>query len=266
MKNRLIALIDFSAYSHALAELATRWSEVSNARLVFVHQVAGIFPALADEATRQEIIRHEKDQALEELKTLAAEKGLKEDDVQYVVTEYYLLNTVRDLLKEGYNDVVLVGVRGAGMLRHLLMGNTATTIVNEMACTVVAVPDTLCAASDALCNLLPRRLVVALSHRFPLNEKAFDDFLDQYRPVITQLEFISSVDDPEEEEMTQYVKSLAEKYHQQHPSTYRVFKGKEHFKQVMVQRGSRTLTDRLFRRFLVNDIVHEGSLPLVVLP
>lgn len=35
---------------------------------------------------------------------------------------------------------------------------------------------------------------------------------------------------------------------------------------LVVQKGSRLLTDQLFRQFLINELVYEGQTPLIVLP
>ncbi|MNE57231.1 hypothetical protein D3C80_1521830 [compost metagenome] len=35
---------------------------------------------------------------------------------------------------------------------------------------------------------------------------------------------------------------------------------------LIVQKGSRHLTDQLFRKFLINELVYEGQTPLIVLP
>jgi len=277
MKNRLIALIDFSIYSHALAELAARWSKISDTQLVFVHQVIGLTPALADDKSKKEIETAEKKRALEKLEKFTTEKGLK--GVQHIVTESHLVNVINELSEEGFNDTVLVGIRGTGMLKRLLIGTTATRIIDELDKTVVAVPDKLCADSNEFCNLLPKRLVISISQRFPLNEQALDQFFTQYEQVITKIEFVSTVDGYEDEEKTNtYLKDLAAKYGNKYTTSYEVFKGKNHFEQVreytrreadtilIVQKGSRNFADLLFRKFLINEVVHDGSLPLVVLP
>lgn len=278
MENRLIVLIDFSVYSRALAELAARWCKISQAKLLFVHQVPGFFPALTDDASKMKIIRHEKDQALEKLKKFVEDKNLDPTQVGYVITESHLLNTIDDLLKEGFDDIILVGIRGAGVLKKLLIGNTATTIIDNVKRTVVAVPDKLCAEPNVFCNLVPKRLVVSLSYQFPLNEDAFDNFVNRYSKAITQLEFISAVSDDKEEDAICYLETLTTKYSAIGKSSFRIFKGDNHFEQIrnfvesepdtilVVQKGSRNLTDLLFRKFMINEIVHDGSLPLVVLP
>lgn len=279
MKSRLIALIDFSTYSYAIAELAVRLAEISKAQLIFVHQVPGLVPGMADDASKKELIEGEKNEALEKLRNFVSEKNFGDDDVRYVVTESHLLTAIDDLIKDGFNDILLVGIKGTGLLRQMLMGNTATTIINEVNRTVVAVPEKLCAVPNEFCNLLPKRLVVSLSYQFPLNEKGFDNFLTHFKTAITQIEFISSISDDEKEEQADgYLSSLASRYSMSFKSSYTIFKGKKHFEQIksyvraepntilIVQKGSRDLTDMFFRKFLINEVVNDGSLPMVVLP
>lgn len=278
MKNRLITLIDFSIYSHALAELAVRWGRIASAQLVFVHEVPGLVPSMADTSSKDEIVKNEKEEALEKLRRFTATKTY-EIDVRFVVTGSHLLTTINELLSEGFNDTILVGIKGTGMLKQMLIGNTASMVIDEINRTVVAVPDKLCAVPNEFCNLVPKRLVVSLNYKFPLNEEALNDFLNQYNNAIQEIEFISSVDNDEKEDKAKdYLNKLSDKYSMNLKSSYRVFIGKKHFEQIknyvqsspntvlIVQKGSRNLTDLLFRKFLINEVIHDGSLPMVVLP
>ncbi len=278
MKNRLITLIDFSIYSHALAELAVRWGRIASAQLVFVHEVPGLVPSMADTSSKDEIVKNEKEEALEKLRRFTATETY-EIDVRFVVTGSHLLTTINELLSEGFNDTILVGIKGTGMLKQMLIGNTASMVIDEINRTVVAVPDKLCAVPNEFCNLVPKRLVVSLNYKFPLNEEALNDFLNQYNNAIQEIEFISSVDNDEKEDKAKdYLNKLSDKYSMNLKSSYRVFIGKKHFEQIknyvqsspntvlIVQKGSRNLTDLLFRKFLINEVIHDGSLPMVVLP
>ena len=278
MKNRLITLIDFSIYSHALAELAVRWGRIASAQLVFVHEVPGLVPSMADTSSKDEIVKNEKEEALEKLRRFTSTETY-EIDVRFVVTGSHLLTTINELLSEGFNDTILVGIKGTGMLKQMLIGNTASMVIDEINRTVVAVPDKLCAVPNEFCNLVPKRLVVSLNYKFPLNEEALNDFLNQYNNAIQEIEFISSVDNDEKEDKAKdYLNKLSDKYSMNLKSSYRVFIGKKHFEQIknyvqsspntvlIVQKGSRNLTDLLFRKFLINEVIHDGSLPMVVLP
>lgn len=278
MNNRVIALIDFSVYSHALAELAVRWCQISQAKLVFVHQVTAVFPALADDIIKQKVVRNEKERSLERLKEFVSKKNLTDMDISYVVSDSHLLNILEELVQESFEDIILVGIRGTSRLKRLLIGNTTTTIINGINRTIVAVPEKLCAGPNAACNLVPKRLVVSLNTRFPLNKSAFDTFLQQYNTVISKLEFISAIADEKEEDVVDYLGGLAGQYSTKFTTSHQIFKGENHFKQIkshvkseedtvlVVQKGSRNLTDHLFRKFVINEVVDSGALPLVVLP
>src|SRR5690606_9230097 len=108
-----------------------------------------------------------------------------------------------------FDDTILVGIRGTGRLKRLLIGNTTTTIINAINRTIVAVPEKLCAGPNTACNLVPKRLVVSLSTRFPLNRSAFNIFLKQYNTVISNLAFISAIDDEKEDDVVDYLGALA---------------------------------------------------------
>ena len=75
-----------------------------------------------------------------------------------------------------------------------------------------------------------------------------------------------------------YLRVLQEKYNEKVPSGYSIFKGANVFNEIrrnvqvnsdttlVVQKGSRSLTDQLFHKFLINQPVNDGSLPLVIMP
>lgn len=278
MRTRLIVLIDFSIYSHALVELGIRWCEIANAQLLLVHQVPGIVPAMTNSESKDEIIKEEKTQALAKLERFATEKVPPSIPVHYRVTAGNLLNSIDELLKQEYNDIILVGIKGTGMFKKILMGSTATEVINEINQLVVAVPDKLCVAPHKFCNLIPRKLIVSLSYKFPLNENAFDNFLTTFKSSITQIEFISVHSEEKDEKALRYLESLSQKYGERIPCSYKVFTGKDVFDELkkhvrqdndttlVVQKGSRNLTDQFFRKFLINQLVHDGSIPLVILP
>lgn len=61
-------------------------------------------------------------------------------------------------------------------------------------------------------------------------------------------------------------------------TNYAIYEGEDHFDDIkktinnnieellIVQKGSRMLTDQLFRKFVVNELVYEGKTPLIILP
>ncbi|HEY8401458.1 MAG TPA: universal stress protein [Cytophagaceae bacterium] len=279
-KTRLIALIDFSLYSHALIELASRWCEIANAELLLVHSTPVLVPAMASQNTKDEVFESEKKEIISKLSKLTGEKVPSAVKVDYLVTNKDLLDILPEIVNQNdYNDFLLVGVKGTGMLKKILIGSTATKIIEELNYPTIALPSKLCATQDNKCNLLPEKLIVALSYKFPLNEAAFANFLTTYKGSIKKVEFMSVIQSDETEEMAgQYLNTLSEKYKNQVPVSYKIFNGKDVYNEIkeyvsrekdtllVVQKGSRSLKDQLFREFLINRIVHDGSMPLVIIP
>lgn len=276
-RTRLIVLIDFSLYAQALVELASRWSEIANADLVFVHKVAGIVPAMADSDTKASVIEAEKKDALEKLKKWTDEKVPASTNVTFLVSDASLVETLTGLLDEGTNDFILVGIKGTGMLKRILMGSVATHVINELNQTTIAVPERLCA--NNVCHLRPRHVVVTLTDKYPLNETALNNFLSTFRQKVESLMFVSVLkeDEPAGDDR-EMLSGLTERYNRQVRSSYKILRGKNAFDEIksylhgeedtvlVVQKGSRTLTDQFFRKFFINQIVNDGSLPMIVLP
>jgi nucleotide-binding universal stress UspA family protein len=278
-RTRLIALIDFSLYSHALLELAGRWCKIAQADLLLMHEVVGLVPGMADKNSKNEIITSETAETQAKLEKLAQARIQDPINIKYHISGSNLLLSLEEVLKEGYNDYILIGIKGTGMLKRILMGSTATKIIEELNHITVAVPDKLCSAPNKLCNLLPKKIIVPISNKYPLNENAFTNFLNTFNPAIEAIEFVSVINsDDDEEKSKEYLISLTQQYNKPVASKYSIFKGNDVFEKLkahvqqesdtilVVQKGSRSLTDQLFRKYLINQLVHDGSIPLVILP
>ncbi|TXK47150.1 universal stress protein [Pontibacter qinzhouensis] len=272
MRTRLIVLIDFSPYSQTLLKLAGKWSKMIQADLLLVHQVPGLIPAFTDSESRQQINAIEKEEALTNLTKLAQEAISTPANITYLVSEKSLLLSLSELHTPDSNDLVLVGLKGTGLLKQIFIGSTAIQLIEELNCPIITVP-------QQTSTLVPKKLIVALSYRYPLNVIAFNSFLSTFKDSITQVEFISVVasKDIEEESIT-YLTRLRNNYEGHIPSSFQIFKGENTFDEIknyvkqnndamlVVQKGSRSLTDKLFRKFLINELVFDGATPLTVIP
>lgn len=274
MKTRLIVLIDFSPYSDALLHLAGSWCKLLKAHLVLAHKVKGYLPAFAEEEEREKIFKKEKEEALGKLRTLAQENTAVPDTIQYEVFKEDFLTFLPELLKkgkeQGFHDLLFLGLKGTGFLKKIVSGSTATTLIDHLNFPMVAVP-------IKINQLLPKRFIVALHDRFPLNQAAFDQVLRSFKNNVQQLEFISVDTSGESED---YLYQLREHYTNTIPSSYQLFqdtdadvfeKIKAYVHQqtdslLVVQKGSRSLSDQVFRKFLINELVHDGSMPLLIIP
>ena len=112
MKKRVVALIDFSPYSDNLMKLATSLAGEMKAKILLIHQIPGIVPALADNNSRREIIEVEKSDALEQLKAISREIIPANQSVNYLVTQRELSILLPEIGSRDSDDIILVGLKG----------------------------------------------------------------------------------------------------------------------------------------------------------
>jgi nucleotide-binding universal stress UspA family protein len=271
MKTRIILLTDFSPQSENLLAFAGKWAESIGADLLLVHQVPGMVPALADNTSRSQIIGFEKEQAMQKLKELASQIEPSAASLDYWVSEKPISVLLQELLQQDFDDLILLGLKGTGLLKQTFLGSNATKVIEEVNAITLAIP---------LKKVIqPHALTVAVSYKYPLNEAAFGKLLAMLKQEIKVIEFITIVTASDvEAESVQYLAGLHERFQSLIPSSIRVFRGgnalseiKAHLRHhqdrmLVVQKGSRTLSDKFFRRFLIHDLVHDASMPLLVLP
>lgn len=272
MKKRIIALIDFSLYSENLIKLAAYLSDAIKAEIILIHQVPGIVPALADVKSRRELIELEKSEALKNLKQVSRKVIPFEKKISYLATERPLSVVLPELGSRDSDDLILLGLKGTGILKKLFIGSTTLKIIEDLNITAIAVP----VKTD---DLQLERLVIATNYRFPLNKTALDNLLRNFSESVDEILFFSVITpDDDDIETLKYLKELNEYYQDRITSGLKMYEGKNAFEEIkslmkgdnrsflVVQKGSRTINDQVFRKFLINDLVYHGSIPLIILP
>ena len=273
MVTRLIVLIDFS--NDNLLKFAALWSELLKADVLLVHQVPSLIPSLADGESRALIIEQEKKDGLSRLKALVDDHFSPLKNVKYHVSEQPLLTTIETVTNHNsrYLNLVLAGLKTRGFFQQLMFGSTTSRLIDELNLPLIAIPANIEA-------FIPEKLILALNYRYPLNVKAFQEFVEAIKETIQVSEIISVVTPKDNEgESENYVQNLCSELKKEVPTSYKLFKGEEPFEEIksfvlngqknsilVVQKGSRTLSDQFFRKFLINELVHDGSIPLAVMP
>lgn len=266
-RNRIIVLIDFSKNTGNLIDFAYKVAKLNNSKVIFVHQVAGIVPALADEASRIEILNYEIEEARVSLNHLS--KGrIKDED--FTVSHKPLLSTLQDLQNENYSDWVLTGLKRTKPLKRLLIGSTILKIIDESSLLTLAVP----VYKDLS---VPHKLHIGVTALYPLNKFQLENVLLSFKDHVTQVEFFTLLKEDEDEAASrEYLLELQQEYETYKPGI-ELYKGKEAHEQLktsmtntedsflVLQQGSRSLTDKLFRSFMINDLVYDAQTPLIVL-
>ena len=273
MKVRLIVLIDFSDHSHKLMELAGYWSQMLHANLLLVHQVPGIVPAFTDSESRKHILEVELKNAESNLKKFSSKYLTGIENVDYRVTDRNLLLELPEITGTDRNDLILLGLKGTGILKKIFIGSTAAKIVDEVKATIVAIP-------KGVLNHIPSNLVVAVNESNPLNQAKLFELISIFKGNIKNLEIISVITSGDNmNDAKQYMSTFGDAFSNEVSVTYKVLKGEKIFDEIknyvtqnhktsylVVQKGSRMLTDNLFRKFFINVLVHDGSMPLIVIP
>lgn len=272
MRKRFILLIDFSEYSSHLISYAADWSKECNAEMVLLHETAVAAPALADVETKQQIVEDHNDEALQKLKALAQEHINSPVRLSYVVSDVPLHFTLPKLLEEAYDNLVFVGIKGTGMLKKLFLGSVALEVIRSTNNIVVAMPNTVDKFSH-------EKIFVAVNKRKPLNLEQLNHFLQFIDPNNTHITFFYLAK-PTEDTTTikKQLNELSTNYAERFQTSHAIYEGQNRLEDIkkvinnqideilIVQKGSYLLTDQLFRRFLINELVYEGQTPLVVLP
>lgn len=271
MKVNLIVLVDFSPYSESLVNFAADWGDLLKAKLIFVHKISAYAPAMAEAEIRRKIIETEKKEAFSKLKSLVEKYFSNQENINYEVTEESLILFLPQLMDEGENNLLMLGLKGTGLLKNIFIGSTVTKVIEELNHITVSFPK--------ISRPVPESFIIALNYKYTLNEVALDNLIQLFKSSLKQVEFISVVSTKDSEaEATDYLSKLHERFNNSIPSSFKIFKGNESFQEVksylegnsssilIVQKSSRSLTDLLFRRVFINEVVFDGSIPLIVLP
>lgn len=272
MKTRLVLLIDFSHYTEILIKFAQKWCQSIDAEVLLVHQVYSTVPAMTDLESRQRIINYEKSKALEKLSSLAKDNFKTPVKTSCKVIESALTFTLPKILTGGYNDLIIVGTKGAGLFSNFLLGSTTIKVIEKLNYTTIVLPLNHH-------NKTPKVLTVATHYKFPLNKIDFNILLAVTEKFIEAIRFIS-VKTPNDDynKTEEYLKRLHHEYNNQIDASYKIFAGdsvsgelKNYVKKIpntlmVIQKGSRAISDHLFRKFIINELVNDSSLPLIVIP
>lgn len=271
MKKRFIVLIDFTEYSGNLLRYAYDWSKQAQAELLLVHRTEAMAPALADNLSRRQIADYANAEALSRLKALAGELILPSAEVNLLVSEKPVTYTLKRLLAESYDDVIFTGLKGTGVFKKIFIGSVALSVIEKVNAIVVAVPKEVSQYSH-------RRIYVAVSRVYPLNVFELNKLFELIDADTTSVTFFNlAVPGEQDPSIEKYLKELVMLYSDRYDTSYSIYEGIDALQDIkkvvnnkvdeilVIQRGSRLLTDHVLRRFLINELVYEGQTPMIVL-
>lgn len=272
MKKRFIVLIDFSKGSPNLLSYAYDWSKQNNAELLLAHQATVAFPSLTDNVSRESISQHTYDEVRDRLKKLAEETLPNTDKVSYFISDDHIKNILSGLVADDFENIIFVNSKEVGLLKKIFIDSMAIQVIENSSNIVVAMPKEINSFSH-------ERIFVAVTEKHPINILELNNFFRFLDKTKTQITFFY-LGKPDEEtgEIEKQLKDLTKLFADRYHTGYAIYEGRNALTDIkkvinnkideilIVQKGSRLLTDQIFRRFLINELVNEGQTPLVVLP
>lgn len=272
MQKRFIVFVDFSEHSANLLEYALDWSKQANAQLLLVHQTKVLVPGLADTETKGSILQISNSESLAQLKKFGSSILPSGTAVSYLATNDHFGVILRDLLAERYKNLIFVGLKEASLLKKIFIGSTAFQVIENTNNIVVAIP-------MGFSKFRFKKIFVAVSDQHPLNIMELNKLLDFGGASIKSIVFFHLAKPFEHiPNMEKQLMELTDFFSKTHKTSFAIYEGSNSFDDIkkiinndeeemlVVQKGSRFLADQLFRKFLITELVHQGHMPLVVLP
>ena len=272
MKKRFIVLIDFSEYSNNLIRYACDWGIKINAELMLVHQTSILAPALTDTESRKQLVQDAYDDAMQKLEALAKELIPSRMKVSYSVSESHLQLTITNLLQASVDNLIFVGLKGAGFLKKIFLGSVSLQVIENSKNIVVAMPKEIATFSHG-------KIFIAVTEKYPLNLLELNKLLNYIDRENTNITFFYLAKPSEKtSDMEKQLRDLTALFAEKFNTNFAIYEGSTPFEDIkkvinnkvnemlIVQKGSRLLTDQLFRKFLINELVYEGQTPLIILP
>lgn len=274
MKNRFIILIDFSDYSANQIRFAKKWSSATDGEIILVHHTTPLIPTMTDEKSKEEIRTQTNRNAREELIRLATQTVEDTRNFGYLASDKDIEVILKDLFKEqNCNNILLIGLRGTNnAIRKILMGSFALKMIENSHNIIAALPKDIRELED-------NSIFVAVNKQYEVNLKYFDKLLATFGDAVPTLKLFSVIKKEEDlGEAQAYLDELEKLYKHRAVIKQYIIEGDDVLTEtksllenhphnlLVIQKGSRLLADKIFRRFLINDLIHEARIPLVILP
>ena len=140
MRNRFILLIDFSPYSEHLIRFAYDWAKKVDAEILLLHKTTVMSPVMAPHESKKHLAQIENNNALERLQQCMESTLPKSASAKLIVSERRLVYQLRNLLREPYNHLIFLGLKGTGLLKRVFIGSEALSVIEGIDNPIVAMP------------------------------------------------------------------------------------------------------------------------------
>lgn len=271
MQKKLIIPVDFSPYAKEQLRLAATWQSQYGFELVILHKIDMTLPSLTSSDIRLKMEYELKRQAKNEVNELLESSGLDINTPTHIFTES-LVEFIQNSKHIHPEDIIVLGIKGSGKISRFLIGTTTTQIIDSLDHIIIGVP-------LQLKELYPEKLMVGIHHKSGLNTESLSKLMDMISSSLNFVEFVSVVRDEEDRNKTEtFLRQVHGQFASKVRSEFKTFEGnnaleglKKFYNELdhsfmVVQRGSRSFSDQVLRKFMVNELVYNSFAPLIILP
>lgn len=273
MKRRVITLVDLSENFEHVLKFCSDFALATDAALHLIYQIPGLMPAMTDGSSRQSILDAEKNDAQIRLQSLTRRTVATIVERKIHITEKNIGLFLKENMHPDTTDLVVLGMKKTTFLKKWLTGTIITRLIEHLNCSLLALP-------LEMEPFIPNTLLVSVSNKYPLHVDAMMSLTEQLKMAGTdQLIFVSVAQNQKDvaaaeafiqpllETFAPVMASRMEIYIESQPLEALKARKEEHPASFMVvQKGSRSLTDQLFREFFIDELVHDGQIPVIILP
>lgn len=267
---QILVLVDIKKDTENLMNTAMRFAEALKVPLHLVYQIPLLAPALTDEESKKHIETLEILEATEKLELLSKLHSMHPKPT-ITATSRDLILFLSDLPKDAKDYWVFTGLKKSGVVKKLWLGSTVSRLVDDSDLTILGFP-------NEHAHALPDNLTVAVNASYPINMPAFRNLLKNLGKNPIPIELITVIKDKKElAEFEPYLKQLSHEFKQHHPklkyfehqnATEEITKylSNLHNPYLVIQQGARGFMDMLFRKFMINELIHLAKTPMIILP
>jgi len=272
MIRKLYVLLDFSVYSKSELQLAKKWSDWYNLEIIVLHEMEMPLPTMASYEQRLKILYDQKREVSKLWFPLVEEVFGNTHLLKFEILDEPLISYLKKHLGSSGEDLIMMGLKGSGKLKQIFIGSMVNMVVEQLNHITIAVPKNLG-------DFEPNQLLVSVHPKFDFNEDAFEQLMEVIPKSIHTVQFMSVVtEDDDKEEIRKFLRQISSSNYKGLKCKTAIFSGNDAFAEIknhfsgrndfilVLQKGSRSFSDKIFRKFMVNELVYDGSIPLIILP
>lgn len=271
MRKRFVVLINLLENAASLLSFVSQWALQENAEILIIHETFPLVPVLSEVEHKEEFAANTNKEAIKQIEALIRANTSKKIKANYIVSEVHFQIKLNELLTENYEQIVVAGLKKMSFVDKYLFKDRALQLIENTKAILVAMP-------FSVNNYSHENIFVAVPDNVTFNLLEFNNFLKFIDPKNTAITFFHLIKPNDSNlEIEKKLSDLAQLYSKNFKTSFEIYETNNPNRDIkkvinssineilVVQRGSRLLSDQLFRPFLINELVYDGETPLVII-